>query len=99
QAIGKIRQGPMWPGLEGLAPSLWDDATICGGSFLRTERLDGVDTPTPAIDGERSPDWARGAARTIAGVLPDARYHTLPDQNHTPAGDEFFPFLHEFFAN
>jgi len=49
------------------------------------------------IDGGKSPVWMRNAARELAGVLPNARYETLPGQTHMVSAKALAPALRNFF--
>jgi len=49
--------------------------------------------------GGKSPAWMATATRALADALPDARYRTLPDQNHMVKPQAIAPVLTEFFRN
>lgn len=95
-----MRSSPMWAGLEELAHTLPYDLRIMGdtlsGRPLPPERWASVAIPTLVVDGGESPRWQRNAARSLAEVLPDARYRTLEGQTHGAAPEVMAPALRDF---
>ncbi|MCX4469561.1 alpha/beta hydrolase [Micromonospora sp. NBC_01655] len=81
QARG-MRQQPMWPGLEALAPTLVHDTTITGDGDLPADRLAAIDVPTVVVDSTASPQWLRDATRATAEAVPGARYVSLEGGFH-----------------
>lgn len=95
-AVGGMRNGPMWPALEELAPTLVYDLTVVGDGSLPTARLESVAASTLVMDGTESPAWARHAAQALANALPDSQYRSLEGQTHEVTPDALAPVVAEF---
>jgi pimeloyl-ACP methyl ester carboxylesterase len=92
---------PVWPKLKAVAPTLPYDITIVqdhqrGTRFTPAEWA-GVKIPTLVAAGGKSPAWMTNGTRALADALPDARYQTLPGQNHMVKPQAIAPVLTEFF--
>jgi pimeloyl-ACP methyl ester carboxylesterase len=100
--IALMRFTPPWKKLTGIAHTLPYDMRIVSehqwGKPLPRQRWSGATMPTVVIDGGKSPVWMRNAARELAGVLPNARYETLPGQTHMVKASALVPALRNFFA-
>ena len=101
EALAEIRGSPWWPGYEAIAHTTAYDVRVMGeamgGSSVPLRRFASVAVPTLVVDGGASPSWQRAGADAIAGILPDARRETLPDQGHSPAPELLAPLLTTFF--
>ncbi|PWT72822.1 MAG: alpha/beta hydrolase [Chloroflexi bacterium] len=107
EAIAQMRQSPMWPELEALAPTLPYDATILGdtqrGNPSSLKQWASVTVPTLVIDGttmmgrEDLHTFMRHGADELASILPHAQRRTLQGQDHGPADEVLVPTLREFF--
>jgi pimeloyl-ACP methyl ester carboxylesterase len=105
--VAQMRQSPMWPGLEAVAPTLAYDVTIMGdtqsGDPSPLRKWATVRVPTLVMDGTvflgraENHVFLRHAAQELASVLPDAQYRTLEGQDHGPADDVLVPALRAFF--
>src|ERR1700694_1330619 len=83
EAVTQLRNAPMWPLFEGVAPSLVYDAAVLGDKCaVPTERAAAMSTPTLVMGGGASPAWRREAAHTAANAIPNAQYRTLEGQTH-----------------
>lgn len=86
EIIAEMRQTPMWPALEAVAPTLLYDQAVMDasqqGNSLRSELMEAVMTPTIVMDGGASPAWMRNAVQATVDALPNARRHTLVGQTH-----------------
>ena len=94
---------PVWPKLKAAAPTLPYDIAILqdhqrGTPFAAGEWA-GVKAPTLVAAGGKSPAWISNATRALADALPDARYRTLPGQNHMVKAQAIAPVLTEFFTS
>jgi pimeloyl-ACP methyl ester carboxylesterase len=102
EVVAQLRQAPVWPALESVAHTLAYDAAVMGdtlsGSVEPLRRWSSVRTPTLAIDGGASPDWARNAVRTLAAILPNAEHRTMEGQTHQVSPDALAPVLDAFFT-
>jgi pimeloyl-ACP methyl ester carboxylesterase len=92
---------PVWPKLKAVAPTLPYDITIVQdhqrGTPLTPAEWAGVKIPTLVAAGGKSPAWMTNGTRALADALPDARYRTLPGQNHMVKPQAIAPVLTEFF--
>ena len=90
--------GPM---LKAAAPTLPYDITILQDHQRRTPftlaEWAGVKIPTLVAAGGKSPAWMTNGTRALADARPDARYRTLPGQNHMVKPQAIAPVLTEFF--
>jgi pimeloyl-ACP methyl ester carboxylesterase len=74
-----IRQSPMWPALQAMAQSTVYDATLATTLAVPTPAMTSVAVPVVVANGAGTwPGLAR-AARTLAGLLPQARHLELAD--------------------
>lgn len=101
-AVALMRFVPVWSRLTAVAHTLPYDISVVGpyqqGQALPTGHWSGATMATLAIDGGKSPGWMRNGTRTLAGVLPNARYRTLPKQTHMVNAKVVVPELTAFFA-
>lgn len=99
--VALMRWMPAWRKLTAIAHTLPYDMQIVSehqwGKPLRRQRWSGATMPAVVIDGGKSPVWMRNAARELAGVLPNARYETLPGQTHMVQAKVIVPALLKFF--
>jgi pimeloyl-ACP methyl ester carboxylesterase len=99
--IGQMRNAPMWPALEALAPSLAHDSAVMAdggrGAAIPAGRLAAVPVPALVLAGGASPPWMREVAQRIADALPDGRYRTLEGQTHDVAPEALAPDLEGHF--
>jgi pimeloyl-ACP methyl ester carboxylesterase len=107
EMVAQMRQSPMWPALEAVAPTLVYDVTIMEdterGDPLPLGKWDAVTVPTLVMDGTvflgrgESHVFLRHGADELVNILPDAQRRTLEGQDHGPADDVLAPALKEFF--
>jgi pimeloyl-ACP methyl ester carboxylesterase len=98
EMVAGMRQMPMWPLFEAVAPTLAYDNAIMGDGSVPAELLANVMTPTLVMDGEASPAFMHKAAQAAAHYLPNARHRRLPEQTHNVDPEVLAPVLEEFFA-
>jgi pimeloyl-ACP methyl ester carboxylesterase len=96
--IEGMRQSPMWPVMESIAPTLAYDAKCMNGFKVPVDRAARVQAPTLVMSGSASFDFMRPAAEQIAETIPDARYQELPDQRHDVDAKVIAPILADFFC-
>lgn len=104
--VAQMRQSPMWPGLEAVAPTIVYDGTIMGntmrGDPSPLKQWASVLVPTLVMDGtvffgrEDGHAFMRHGADALANTLPDAQRRTLEGQDHGPADDVLAPALKAF---
>jgi pimeloyl-ACP methyl ester carboxylesterase len=92
---------PVWSKLKAAAPTLPYDIAIVAdhqrGKPLTAAEWAEVKVPTLVAAGGKSPAWMTNGTRALADVLPDARYQTLPGQNHMVKPQAIAPALTEYF--
>ena len=100
EQIEAMRQAPMWPPLEAIAPTLaYDHTAILGkDNAVPTERAAHVLVPTLVMNGGASYPFMYETARTLSKAIPHARLRTLEGQGHGPADDVLASALNEFFG-
>jgi pimeloyl-ACP methyl ester carboxylesterase len=96
-AGAQMRQTPIWPIFEAVAPTLAYDAAAMGDSSVPAEQAAAVTIPLLALAGGASPAWLQQAARAVAGA-PTAQYGLLEGQTHEVAAEVIAPVLIEFFT-
>jgi pimeloyl-ACP methyl ester carboxylesterase len=93
---------PMWRKLKAVAHTLPYDLHILGdtgrGAPLDPTRWAGATSPALVLDGGKSPQYMRNAAKALSTALPDARYRTLPGQTHMVKADAIAPAVKEFLT-
>ena len=97
EAVAGMRQTPMWPLFEAVAPTLAYDAAIMGDGSVPAERLASITVPTLVIAGGASPEFMHSAAQAVAHALPHTKLCTLEGQTHDVAPQALAPVLVEFF--
>lgn len=98
EGITGMRQSPVWPVFEAVAPTLAYDAAAMGDSSVPTERAATVAIPTLVMDGGASFPFMHTAADQVAAAIPGAQRRTLDGQTHDVAAEVLAPVLVEFFA-
>ncbi len=98
EAVAGMRQAPMWPGFEAVAPTLAYDAAALGDGSVPTARAAAINVPTLVMDGGASPAFMRETAQAIANAIPGAQYRTLEGQTHEVSAEALAPVLVEFFS-
>ena len=95
-----MRLTPVWKKLKPLAHTLPYDGALVE-AYQRGKPLPKgqwpLAIPTLVLDGGKSSAWMRNANRSLAGVIPGARYQTLPGQTHMVRADAHAPTLVDFF--
>ena len=94
-----MRQHPMWPMFEAVAPTLAYDAAVMGeDASVPTLRAASLAVPTLIMDGGAS-EWSfmHIAATALVDAIPNAQHRTLEGQTHEVAAEALAPVLVEFF--
>ena len=95
-----MRQHPMWPMWEAVAPTIAYDAAILGqDASVPTQRAATVAVPALIIDGGASYPFMHITAKALANAVPNAQHRTLDGQTHEVAAEALAPVLIEFFAS
>jgi pimeloyl-ACP methyl ester carboxylesterase len=96
--VPEVRQHPMWPMWEAVAPTLAYDAAVMGEDFsVPIERAARIAVPALIMDGSESYPFMHIAATALANAIPNAQHRTLEGQTHEVAADAIAPVLVEFF--
>jgi len=96
-----MRQLPMWPMWEAIAPTIAYDAAALGEeAAVPTERAARVTVPTLVMDGGAS-EWPfmHVTAVVLANAIPNAQHRTLEGQTHEVSPEALAPVLVEFFTS
>jgi pimeloyl-ACP methyl ester carboxylesterase len=98
--VDEIRQTPMWPLWEAVAPTLAYDhiAALGEDASVPTERAARVAVPTLIMDGGESYPFMHTTAMALANAIPHAQHRTLEGQTHEVAAEALAPVLIEFFS-
>jgi pimeloyl-ACP methyl ester carboxylesterase len=101
EVVAQMRSAPMWPGFEAAAHTLLYDGAIMGdtmgGNPASIKHWASISTPTLVMDGGASPEFMHHAAEALAEIIPNARHHRFPGQEHGIPVEVLAPVLDEFF--
>jgi pimeloyl-ACP methyl ester carboxylesterase len=96
--LDRVRQHPMWPMWEAVAPTLAYDAAVLGeDASVPTERATSVAVPALIMDGGASYPFMHVTALALVKAMPHAQHRTLEGQTHEVATQVLAPVLEEFF--
>jgi pimeloyl-ACP methyl ester carboxylesterase len=101
--ITGMRQSPMWPALEAIAPTLRYDAAALGPErTVPAERAATLTIPTLIMDGGASAatiPFMRVTADALTAAIPRAEHQTLPGQTHAVDPKVVAPVLAAFLQS
>lgn len=98
--IEGIRQYPMWPMWEAVAPTIAYDAAALGeDASVPTGKAASLAVPALIMDGGASYPFMHITATALANAIPNAQHRTLEGQTHEVAAEAIAPVLVEFFAS
>jgi pimeloyl-ACP methyl ester carboxylesterase len=93
-----MRQHPLWPMWEAIAPTLAYDAAALGDEAdVPLERAARVSMPVLVMDGSESYPFMHTTAMSLAKAMPKGQQRTLQGQTHEVAAEALAPVLIEFF--
>jgi pimeloyl-ACP methyl ester carboxylesterase len=99
--IAGMRQAPMWPMFEVVAPTLaYDAATIGEDRIPPVDRAVSVTVPVLVMDGGANLaflPFMHDTANRLAKAIPHAQQRTLEGQTHDVSSEVIAPVLIEFF--
>ena len=102
EMVAGMRQTPVWPMLESVAPTLLNDATALGEDrTVPLDRAASVTAETLVMDGGASLDampFMRASAEALARAIPRARHRVLEGQRHDVDPAVIAPLLAAFFT-
>ncbi len=100
--IDGMRQAPMWPMFEAVAPTLAYDAAAMGDDrSVPVKRAAKVRVPTLVMDGGANltmMPFMHATAKELAGAIPRAQQVTLEGQTHDVNLQVLAPVLTDFFT-
>ncbi|HEU0026570.1 MAG TPA: alpha/beta hydrolase [Ktedonobacterales bacterium] len=101
--LAGMRQTPMWPMLESVAPTLPYDAAALGPDrVVPAERAAAVTAPTLVMDGGASivvMPFMRDSAEALTQAIPNAQHHVLEGQRHDVDAKALAPVLAAFLKS
>jgi pimeloyl-ACP methyl ester carboxylesterase len=99
--VNEVRQTPMWPLWEGIAPTLAYDhiAALGEDASVPTERAARIAVPTLVMDGSESFPFMHATAKALAKAMPKGQHRTLEGQTHEVQAEALAPVLIEFFES
>jgi pimeloyl-ACP methyl ester carboxylesterase len=97
--VPMVKQMPMWPMFEAVAPTLAYDAAELGDeAAVPTDKASRVNVPTLVMDGSKSFPFMHPSAVRLAQAMPNGQQRTLEGQTHEVSVDVLAPVLIEFFS-
>ena len=97
EMIEGMRQAPMWPMFEAVAPTLPYDAAAMGADRLAPVQRAGKVTATTLVMNGTALPFMFDTAKTLARAIPHAQQRTLEGQRHDVDSKVLAPVLVEFF--
>ncbi|MGH8913964.1 MAG: alpha/beta fold hydrolase [Acidimicrobiia bacterium] len=97
--VDGAREAPWWAQQEALAHTLAYDAAVMGDYTIPAETAKTVPVPTIIIDGEASFPMMHETADALAELIPDAKRHTLPGQEHNVDPTVLAPVIVQFVGS
>jgi pimeloyl-ACP methyl ester carboxylesterase len=101
EMIDELKQSPMWPAMEQMAPTLAYDIKVVhegGGDYVPVAQIASIRVPLMAMAGGESPDWMKAAARSIADAAPAGTYREFAGADHMVDEAVVAPVLMDFFG-
>ena len=88
----------IWHKLEAVAHTLPYDAALMTDFRIPRARLASIGVPALVMNGSKTDERLKDAARAIAAVIPGARHNELAGQTHNVKPDVLTPAVVEFFT-
>ncbi len=102
EMIAGMKNSPMWPAMEAVAPTLPYDAAALGtDGLVPTELAATITAKTLVMDGGASlkiMPFMHLAADKLSAAIPNATRHTIEGQGHDISPDILAPVLTKFFG-
>ncbi|HLO31022.1 MAG TPA: alpha/beta hydrolase [Anaerolineales bacterium] len=93
-----IRQLPVWPMWEAVAPTIAYEMEVVGEDpSVPTQKAARVAVPALVMAGAKSDSSAHATAKALAKAMPHAKYRAVEGQAHEVAPEALAPVLIEFF--
>jgi pimeloyl-ACP methyl ester carboxylesterase len=99
EQLAGMRQSPIWPAFEAIAPTLAYDAAVLGQDERSAPlaRAGQVTMPALVMNGGASFPFMRETAQALASHMPNATYRELEGQTHELSAQVAADVLKEFF--
>jgi pimeloyl-ACP methyl ester carboxylesterase len=98
--LERMRQFPIWPMWEAIAPTIAYDAEVLGADgSVPTKRAARLGVPALIMTGGTSYPFMQATATALAQAIPNARHQTLEGQSHEVAAEALGPVLVEFLLD
>jgi pimeloyl-ACP methyl ester carboxylesterase len=102
EMVESIKNAPMWPMMESVAPTLVYDASEMGEErAVPTQLATGIKSSTLILDGGLNLQYMpfmHSTALALAKAIPHAQQRTLEGQTHDVKAEILAPVLVEFFS-
>jgi pimeloyl-ACP methyl ester carboxylesterase len=99
EQLTEMRQYPMWPMWEAIAPTIAYDAAALGEeAAVPTEKAARLNIPVLVIDGSESYPFMHVTAAALAKAMPNGQHRALEGQTHEVAPEAIAPVLVDFFT-
>jgi pimeloyl-ACP methyl ester carboxylesterase len=96
--VPQVRQFPLWPMFEAVAPTIAYDAAAVGeDASAPTQRAAKVTVPTLVINGGESYPFMLLSGVALAKAMPNAQHRILEGQTHEVTPEAIAPVLVEYF--
>ena len=100
EQLDEMRQYPMWPMWEAIAPTIDYETTVLGEEAAApSERAAQLAVPALIMDGSESYPFMHTTALALAKAIPNAQHRTLQDQTHEVSVEVLAPMLVDFFTS
>jgi pimeloyl-ACP methyl ester carboxylesterase len=100
--VNGMRQAPMWPMFEAVAPTLvFDAATMGDDRIAPLDRASKIRVPALVMDGgadQQSRPFMHPTATSLAKAIPHSQQRTLEGQTHDVNTEVLAPILVDFFT-
>jgi pimeloyl-ACP methyl ester carboxylesterase len=98
EQLAGMRQSPVWPVFEAVAPTLlYDDTALGKDRVVPVDRAASLKIPALVMNGGAGLPFMQTTASKLAGAIPGASYRSLEGQTHEVAADVLAPVLIDFF--
>jgi pimeloyl-ACP methyl ester carboxylesterase len=96
--VENMRQSPMWPVWESVAPTLaYDRVALGDDAAVPVARAAGLSIPALVLNGGASFPFMHGTAAALAKAMPHGQHQTLQGQTHDVEPEALAPVLAGFF--
>lgn len=100
EQLDEMRQYPIWPMWEAIAPTIGYDAAVLGEeASVPVEQAARVIMPALVINGSESYPFMHETAAALAHAMPYGEHRILAGQTHEVTPEAIAPVLVEFFTS